>query len=701
MAVLKCKMCGADLTAAEGQYITECEYCGTKQTLPTLASENLQALYNRANSLRAECEFDKAAEIYEKIVSADAEQAEAYWGLVLCKYGIEYVEDPRTRRRIPTCHRCSYEAASADGNFKEAMRLAHPTQREIYAAEAAKIDELQREIIARVSDGDRYDVFICYKESDESGRRTHDSVIANDIYHELTDAGYRVFYAAITLEGKLGSAYEPVIFSALNTARVMLVIGTKPEYFNAVWVRNEWSRFMKLMEADRTRLLIPCYRGMDPYDMPREFAHLQAQDMGKIGFINDIVRGIEKVISAEAHGNDVTRGEVYQQNVSVDNLIMRARLAIEDGEFSDAMNFAEGALNSDATCAEAYLIKFLAENHAKDLDELLSENDTEIVGDTDYKRASRFATGELAKRLSDFDQKVRFEECKAKYARAEWLSQNMRGEEDYHEAKRLLEESKDYPKSADLLVALDGIYEEMQMRKAAEEKRRAEEAKRLREQELQAECERKQKIKIFSIVAAIAVIAVIAVIIIASVIDSNATGGVKLELSSDERSYIVTGLDNENATEVTIPTEYKGKTVIQIADSAFYNCASLKSVTIPKSVTRIGNGAFRNCTGLTSVTVANGITDINHNTFSNCKSLTSIIIPIGVQTIGYNAFYNCTSLNSITIPNSVTSIGMYALYKCDNLTNIYFDGSQAEWDALGVNYLPEGVTVHYNYVPEG
>mgnify|MGYP000004764029 FL=1 len=80
-----------------------------------------------------------------------------------------------------------------------------------------------------------FDVFICYKETDEHGRRTHDSVLANDLYHQLTQEGFKVFFARITLEDKLGTAYEPYIFAALNSAKVMVVIGTKPEYFNAVW----------------------------------------------------------------------------------------------------------------------------------------------------------------------------------------------------------------------------------------------------------------------------------------------------------------------------------------------------------------------------------------------------------------------------------------------------------------------------------
>ena len=91
MAVIKCKMCGGELEIAEDLSICECEFCGTKQTIPKVKDENIQNLFNRANNLRMKAEFDKSAEIYEKIIQTNEEEAEAYWGLILCKYGIEYV----------------------------------------------------------------------------------------------------------------------------------------------------------------------------------------------------------------------------------------------------------------------------------------------------------------------------------------------------------------------------------------------------------------------------------------------------------------------------------------------------------------------------------------------------------------------------------------------------------------------------------
>ena len=189
MAVYKCKMCGGTLEVTDNQSVAECDYCGTKQTLPTAQDETLQKLFNRANILRMKSEFDKAAELYEKLIQMKPDEAEAYWGLILCKYGIEYVEDPKTLSRIPTCHRASFSSVVADEDYKSALSYADTLQKTIYESEAKEIDRLQKEIIDISRNESPYDIFICYKETDSDGKRTQDSVIANEIYHQLTAEG--------------------------------------------------------------------------------------------------------------------------------------------------------------------------------------------------------------------------------------------------------------------------------------------------------------------------------------------------------------------------------------------------------------------------------------------------------------------------------------------------------------------------------
>ena len=390
MSIFKCKMCGGDLEISEGVSVCQCEYCGTKQTVPKADNDKKLTLFGRANRLRAACEFDKAAGVYETIVADFPEEAEAYWGLVLCKYGIEYVDDPASGNKIPTCHRSSFESVMDDINFEQALENADAVARGVYRDEAKQIEELRKGIIEVSSKEEPYDIFICYKETDDKGERTIDSVIAQDVYTELVNNGYRVFFSRISLEDKLGAEYEPYIFAALNSAKIMLAFGTSYEYYNAVWVKNEWSRFLQLIAKGEKKTLIPCYKDIDAYDMPKEFAKLQAQDMGKVGAIQDLLRGIEKIL-----GNKKQSTENNKQSIDMVNaLIKRAHIHLEDGDWDKADDLCEQALNLDPENAEAYLGKLMAEVHVYHQEEL--KNCEQPFDDSNnYQRVLRFGDEKL------------------------------------------------------------------------------------------------------------------------------------------------------------------------------------------------------------------------------------------------------------------------------------------------------------------
>ena len=373
MAVIKCKMCGGDLILTEGQTVAECEYCGSRQTVPTADSEKKLVQFERAERLRKNCEFDKAAGIYESIVSEFRTESEAYWGLFLCKYGIEYVDDPATGKKIPTCHRSSFGSVMEDSDLEQALENADAIARKVYREEAKQIEEIRKGIIEVSGKEEPYDIFICYKETDENGERTIDSVIAQDVYDALTSKGYRVFFSRITLEDKLGQEYEPYIFAALNSAKIMLAFGTDYEYFNAVWVKNEWSRYLKLMASDKSKHLIPCYKGLDAYDMPKEFARLQAQDMGKVGAMQDLLRGIEKILPKAAPVTVVQERVVVggSGDNKIASLLDRGNMALEDGDWAKADSFFEDVLNNDSKNAQAYIGKTLALERCRTLDALI------------------------------------------------------------------------------------------------------------------------------------------------------------------------------------------------------------------------------------------------------------------------------------------------------------------------------------------
>ena len=215
----------------------------------------------------------------------------------------------------------------------------------------------------------------------------------------------------------------------------------------------------------------------------------------------------------------------------------------------------------------------------------------------------------------------------------------------------------------------------------------------------------------------------------------------------DDGTYLVEIGDAKRSSDIVIPSTHKGvpvtevgkfndtgavnntlKSVIisegitRISDKAFYNCASLMSVTIPASVTTIGemafegcnaplytkeqgaiyvgdrrnayaalvgvdnenpgdlaisdkttviaNGAFRGCTSLTGVIFPNGVAEIHKGMFTGCTNLKNITLPNSVISIGEAAFSGCTSLTEITIPDSVISIGDFAFENCTRLSDV-------------------------------
>ena len=418
MSIFKCKMCGGTLEINNNETVAECAYCGTKQTIPNLDDEKRANLYDRANHFRRNNEFDKASTIYEQILNEDGSDAEAYWSLVLCRYGIEYVEDPASHKRVPTVNRAQFTSVFDDDNYKSALKHADDYQKSIYEEEAKTINEIQKGILAISQKEEPFDVFICYKESDNNGRRTPDSVLANDLYHQLTQEGFKVFFARITLEDKLGSAYEPYIFAALNSAKIMVVLGTKPEYFNAVWVKNEWSRFLALIKNGAKKKLIPAYKDMDPYDLPEEFSHLQAQDMSKLGFMQDLIRAVKKILQETSESKKQTIDvSNLQVNASIAPLLKRAFMFLRDGEWDKAFEYCEKVLDSDPENSKAYVGRLLSELHIKTEEELVDSKESFSQKDN-FNKALQFADEEYKKVLLNLNSENIYRQAKKSYTSA-------------------------------------------------------------------------------------------------------------------------------------------------------------------------------------------------------------------------------------------------------------------------------------------
>ena len=445
MAFFKCKMCGGTIEFGDGAKVGVCDSCGTMQPLPRLVDDRRANLYDRADHYRRNNEFDKAAELYEEILNDDCTDPEVYWLLVLCTYGVEYVEDPASYRRVPTVHRASFTSILDDENYLAAIRYADPSQRPIYEEDARAINEIQKGILAISQNEEPFDVFICYKETDSNGNRTVDSALATELYYALQRENFKVFFARITLEDKLGTQYEPYIFAALNSAKVMVVLGTKPEHFNAVWVKNEWKRFLDLVKkSGGKKVLIPAYRDMDPYDLPKEFSHLQAQDMNKLAFMFDLVRGIKKIVDAVEPKAAVRQTAAASTVIPVttpklENMVRRVYNEIRAGEFGEAKEVLNDVLNTDPDNAEALLAQMMIKERILDKSDIPALG-KDLMNNYSFKLAYEKAQGKFKDELKNLKNASDITRARKIAIDAENKEDIREISESYDKAIRILEE---------------------------------------------------------------------------------------------------------------------------------------------------------------------------------------------------------------------------------------------------------------------
>lgn len=651
MAVFKCKMCGATLEVNNNQTVATCEYCATQQTLPKLDDDKRANMYDRANHFRRNNEFDKAMGIYEQILNEDSTDAEAYWSLVLCRYGIEYVKDPTSKKRIPTVNRTQFTSIFEDDNYKSALQYADGSQRDIYEKEAKAINEIQKGILSISQKEEPFDIFICYKETDNSGRRTPDSVLAQELYYQLTKEGFKVFFSRITLEDKLGTAYEPYIFAALNSAKVMVVLGTQPEFFNAVWVKNEWSRYLGLIKQGQNKTLIPAYRDMDPYDLPEEFSHLQAQDMAKLGFMQDLIRGIQKIVQSNKTQPSVIKETVVASaNTNTAPLLKRAYIFLKDGIWDRANEYFEKVLDVEPENAKAYVGLLLCDLQIK-TEEELSTTEKEFHENYYYRKALEFASAEYKQTLLAMKQEQLYQSAKRAY--------------DYAA-------SEDAYKSAEsLFISISGYKDADTMSQKCAEKA---ETARLKALE-RAEEERKESIyqyarrlKYEGTIKKLA----------AAIVEFKkipAYKDVQEQILECEKRIPEIQAELDRLNELAVIEQEKTRK----QNIKFFIIAACASIVIALSIIGVGIATSKNQEYDQSQ---------NHEQAQTYKQqieqnyLTKFTIPDGVISIEVDAFKDCDSLTSITIPSSVTFISGGAFIGCSNLTSITFKGTTAQWNSI-------------------
>lgn len=391
MGALKCKMCGSNLEIEDSITVCKCEKCGTSQTVPDIEDDKELKLFERAGRLRFNCDFDKAAGIYNTITDNYPEEAEGYWGLILCKYGIEYADDA-SGKKVPVCHRISYDSVMDDEDFELVMENSDSESRAIFREEAKIIEENRKEYIQIAESEQPYDIYISYRAKDDNGDKTAVSEIAEHIYNKLTSAGYRVFLSEAALKGKKRADCEPYIYSALNSANVMLALGTSYDDYNDVWVKNEWNRYLEIAVKNKNKCLIPCYKDVDEYDIPKEFAGLKVCQLGNDYTFNNIMAEIANVVKPESVNQPAPQTEPAEEieleeieiiePVDINKLLDEGFAAISDKNWKEANKLFFQVLDEEPDNSKAYWGQLLVQQECTNAREMADNLYLQVIGNT-------------------------------------------------------------------------------------------------------------------------------------------------------------------------------------------------------------------------------------------------------------------------------------------------------------------------------
>ena len=135
----------------------------------------------------------------------------------------------------------------------------------------------------------------------------------------------------------------------------------------------------------------------------------------------------------------------------------------------------------------------------------------------------------------------------------------------------------------------------------------------------------------------------------------------------------------------------------EIAAFTFMNCTSLKTVTISSDtatgIKKIGTKAFSGCKALTSFNGQYSILEIGESAFYDCVNLKEVYLgeSTSLTKIDAEAFYNCNKITTLTLPGSLVTVGRSAFYNCASVTSFTFGANQTVFDTLVANNPDSGL----------
>lgn len=141
------------------------------------------------------------------------------------------------------------------------------------------------------------EVAIRYVEADDFGRRTKDSLIAQNVYSRLEALNINTFYQHASVEDLSGEEMERACTSAIDSAKILIILAGSEEHFSKLLSQNK--------ELLSKKKIIPIYFDMNAYDMPSEISAYQAVNLDNVGAIEDLAKNILILLGRNNEADDL------------------------------------------------------------------------------------------------------------------------------------------------------------------------------------------------------------------------------------------------------------------------------------------------------------------------------------------------------------------------------------------------------------
>ena len=277
MPVMICRVCGAKLDPAPVVSICECGCCRQRLLVPKPGSQKKQAALNHACELLSRGAFDEAFALFAEAAADDPGEVTACLGQLLCKYGVLYVKDQASGNYQPICLRPQGKNMLDDPLFEHAYDHAAGEARRVIREEMGALEEQRRRSYGLLKGNPTYEVFICCR-ADDVGRNTREGRLAHELYQGLTARGVRTFYAPTALVGRQKEDHAVFLYSAMEAAKLMLVVGDEAASFTRPEVKTEWAFYDGLTRSPKQRgQLIPICCNASAASLPTELSGLRIQ----------------------------------------------------------------------------------------------------------------------------------------------------------------------------------------------------------------------------------------------------------------------------------------------------------------------------------------------------------------------------------------------------------------------------------------